>query len=133
MNRTIVHFEIPANDPVKLADFYRALFGWKIEKAEGQTDYWLVETAPQGQGVNGGLMLRQSPDQVVTNYVQVESVESYCRHIEELGGRILIPRQEVPGMGCFAICQDLEGNGFGIWEGTIREEVREPDLEVTPY
>ncbi len=136
MNHTIVHFEIPANDPEKLADFYRNLFGWKIEKAEGEMEYWMVETAPQGQGVNGGLMRRQMPEQAVTNYVLVESVDTYCRHIEELGGKVIVPRQELPqefGGGCFAICQDPQGNGFGIFEGTIEEEVREPDPEITPF
>jgi len=56
-HHTIVHFEIPADDVEKLAKFYRQLFGWKIEKWEG-IDYWMIETAPEGEGVNGGMMKR---------------------------------------------------------------------------
>lgn len=135
MNRTIVHFEIPSNDPDKLADFYRNLFGWKIDKMPGEMEYWMVETAPSGQGVNGGLMRRQSPEQAPTNYVQVESVDTYCNHIQELGGKITVPKQKIEGMGFFAICQDPEGNSFGIWEDLAGDltGIREPDPDVTPY
>ena len=28
----VVHFEIPAEDPDKLAEFYTRLFGWQIDK-----------------------------------------------------------------------------------------------------
>ena len=48
MDRTVVHFEIPANNPEKLSGFYKNLFGWKFEKmslGEGeQGDYWMIET-----------------------------------------------------------------------------------------
>jgi len=27
-----------------------------------------------------------------------------------------MPKTAVPGMGYFVICQDTEGNVFGIWE-----------------
>ena len=39
MTGAVTHFEIFAEDPAKLADFYRELFGWAIEKAPG-VDYF---------------------------------------------------------------------------------------------
>src|SRR6059036_3226268 len=40
---TLVHFEIPATDPSKVARFYEQLFGWKFNKWEGANmDYWLI-------------------------------------------------------------------------------------------
>ncbi|MFQ5880107.1 MAG: VOC family protein, partial [Dehalococcoidia bacterium] len=73
MAHTVVHFEIPANDPEKLADFYRQAFGWQIEKTEGLMEYWFIQTVPvdaQGRptepGVNGGMMRRQAPEQAPT-------------------------------------------------------------------
>lgn len=116
MNHTIVHFEIPANDVEKLAGFYRSLFGWKVERSPGPMEYWLIETAPEGQGVNGGMMRREAQEQVVTNYISVESVEDFSRKVAQLGGKVVMPKQEVPEMGYFAICLDPEGNCFGIWE-----------------
>jgi uncharacterized protein len=33
-----------------------------------------------------------------------------------LGGKVLIPKRAVPGVGYFAICLDTESNPFGILE-----------------
>jgi len=37
----VTHFEIYAEDPAKLVEFYRTLLGWQIEKAPG-IDYWRI-------------------------------------------------------------------------------------------
>ncbi len=123
MNHTIVHFEIPANDVERLKNFYSKLFDWKIEKVSGPMDYWLIYTVPTDEsgmpkepGVNGGMMKRQDRNQKITNYISVESVDEYSRKVQELGGTIVVPKQEVHEMGYFAVCVDPEGNIFAIWE-----------------
>jgi len=113
---TIVHFEIPANNPETLKTFYSKLFGWKIEKAQGPMEYWLITTAPEGQGVNGGMMKKEMPEQKPLNYIWVESVDEYSKKVQKLGGKVIMPKQEVPEMGWFAIALDPEGNVFGILE-----------------
>lgn len=37
-----VHFEIPADDPARAIEFYRAVFGWTFQKWEGPMPYWMV-------------------------------------------------------------------------------------------
>jgi len=113
---TIVHFEIPANNPETLKTFYSKLFGWKIEKAPGPMEYWMITTAPEGQGVNGGMMKKEMPEQKPLNYIWVESVDEYSKKVQKLGGKVIMPKQEVPEMGWFAIALDPEGNVFGILE-----------------
>jgi uncharacterized protein len=115
VNHIPVHFEIPADKPEKLAEFYTKLFGWKIEKVP-EMDYWMVQAAPQGEGVNGGMMTRQAPGQQMTVYFLVESVNDYAAKVQSLGGKVLVPKQEVMGMGWFAICEDPQGAVFAIWE-----------------
>ena len=46
MDHTVVHFEIPADDPERAAKFYRELFGWEIKHMGGPMDYWLVRRSP---------------------------------------------------------------------------------------
>jgi predicted enzyme related to lactoylglutathione lyase len=116
MDHIIVHFDIPATDPEALARFYSQLFGWKIEKAPGAVPYWLIETAPEGRGVGGGIMPREAPEQHPNNYVLVESVAEFSNKVQELGGRIVVPKMAVPRMGYFAIAIDPQGNSFGLWE-----------------
>jgi predicted enzyme related to lactoylglutathione lyase len=41
---SICWFEIPADNPDRAKKFYSSLFGWKIEKFPGVTDYWHIDT-----------------------------------------------------------------------------------------
>jgi len=123
VDHTIIHFEIPADDVEKLRKFYTKLFGWKIEKTPGPVDYWMIETVPVDEkgmpirpGVNGGMMKRQHPEHKPVNYIAVESVEKYTKRIEALGGKVLVPKMEVPGICWFALALDPEGNQFAIME-----------------
>lgn len=125
VDHTIVHFEIPAKDAKKLMKFYVDLFEWKMEKVQWM-DYWLVETVPvdkQGRplrpGINGGLYQKDKHSQNMTpvNYINVESVDEYVKKIEALGGKIIVPKQEIPDVGWSAIAMDPDGNYFGIFQG----------------
>jgi uncharacterized protein len=35
----VIHFELNADDPARAAEFYKKVFGWKIEKWSGPQDY----------------------------------------------------------------------------------------------
>jgi predicted enzyme related to lactoylglutathione lyase len=114
--RGVVWFEIPADEPERARKFYSSLFGWKITKFPGMADYWHIETGGADASPDGGLMARKQPQQQITNYVNVESVEKFSAKIEKLGGKVCVPRTEIPQMGFFAVCQDTENNTFAIWE-----------------
>jgi uncharacterized protein len=121
---TIVHFEIPSDDIERSKKFYNDLFGWHIEKwptentREGM-EYWMITTVDDkgNKVLTGGMMKRMMPQQQgITNYIDVKSVQEYSVKVEQLGGKVRMPKTPVPGMGYFAICTDTENNGFAIWE-----------------
>ena len=125
MDSTIVHFEIPADDPERAAQFYRDLFGWRINRWENPNgiEYWLVETVPTDEkgapvrpGVNGGLMPRTYPGQQPVNYIAVRSVDEAVAKAERLGAKLMMGKTPVPGMGWFAQMSDPEGNVLAVWE-----------------
>jgi len=128
---TIVHFEIPSDDIERSKKFYNDLFGWKIEKlasadnsqltsaADGQPmEYWMVTTTDDegNKALGGGMMKRQMPEQRITSYISVKSVDEYSSKVEKVGGKVVAPKHAVPGMGYFALCLDTENNSFAIWE-----------------
>ena len=118
---TIVHFEVPADDVERSRKFYSDLFGWKMEKWPGMEsgmEYWIINTTDNegGKAVGGGMMKRQNPQQGITNFIDVTSVDEYSAKVQSLGGKIVAPKQAVPTMGFFAVCLDTENNTFGIWE-----------------
>jgi predicted enzyme related to lactoylglutathione lyase len=128
MDHTVVHFEIPADEPERAAKFYRELFGWEIQRWGGAAtrtanEYWLVQTVsadaggqPTRPGVNGGLMRRMFPGQTPVNYIGVERVGDFVHKAERLGAKVIVSRTPVPGRGWFAQLQDTEGNIFAVWE-----------------
>ena len=119
----IVHFDIPAKDIAKLRRFYIDLFGWKIETWPGiEKEYQMIEIVPRNEkwrvrkpGVNGGEG-KKMKDATTLNYISVESVDEYSEKIEKLGGKITVPKQEIPGIGWFVIATDPEGNSFAIMQ-----------------
>jgi predicted enzyme related to lactoylglutathione lyase len=115
---SLVWFEIPADNIERARKFYSALFGWKIELFPGMPDYWHIDTGGADASPDGGLMKRKQPQQPITNFITVESVNKSTAQIEKLGGKVCVPKTAVPEMGFFAICQDTENNTFAIWEMT---------------
>lgn len=115
---TIDHFDIAADDPERAKKFYTELFGWKMEKPSGPIEYYLIETTTLDgeKGVGGGLGKRMAPEQRITNFVSVPSVDEYLARIKQLGGEIVAPKMPVPGWGYLATATDTEGNLFGLWE-----------------
>jgi predicted enzyme related to lactoylglutathione lyase len=86
------------------------LFGWKFNNFPSPADseamsegmeYWMISTVDDkgDEGVNGGMMKRQSPEeQGITNYFDVKSVQECSSKVEKLGGKVISPKMPVPGM-----------------------------------
>ncbi len=112
----VVHFEIPADDPERAIEFYNKVFGWKIEKWEGPFDYWLVTTGEEDEpGINGAINTREM-GQMVKNVIGVENFDEYAQKIEKAGGKMLMDKQTIPGVGSMASFEDSEGNLLVIME-----------------
>jgi uncharacterized protein len=113
----VTHFEIYAEEPAKLADFYRGVFGWQLETAPG-VDYWRIQTGSAGAAsFNGGLTRRPLPTlRSWLNYVTVESLDRVVDDAQRLGGEVVRPKTAVPKTGWIAILADPDGNTFAVWQ-----------------
>ena len=47
-------------------------------------------------------------------YVEVDDPEEYLERIEDMGGEVVVPLTNIPGMVSFAIFQDPQGNKVGL-------------------
>lgn len=114
---SVCWFDVPADDLERAKKFYRSLFGWKFGKFPAAVDeYWHIDTGGADASPDGGLLPRMHPGHTITIYVTVPSVDKAAAKVQKLGGTICKPKTAVPGMGCFAICLDTEGNTFALWE-----------------
>jgi len=111
----VVHFELPADNPERAVEFYKKVFGWNFQKWEGPEEYWLVTTGADSQpGINGGLLRRQHPGAGTCNTIDVSSVDQAVASITQNGGKNVVPKMPIPGVGYVAYCTDTEGNVFGL-------------------
>lgn len=115
---TIVHFEVPTEDIERAKKFYSELFGWKIEKYPGPMEYYMITTTNEKgeKAIDGGMMKRQSPQQPITNYIDVLSIDEYAVKVGKLGGKVVVPKSAIPCVGYLAVCLDTENNSFALWE-----------------
>ena len=111
----VVRFEINADQPERAVQFYSEVFGWKIQKWEGPMDYWLVYSGDE-PGIDGGLTKRKNPSDTTINTISVPSIDDYLAKIEKNGGKIIMPKVALPGVGWFGRCEDTEGNVFAIMQ-----------------
>jgi predicted enzyme related to lactoylglutathione lyase len=113
----VVHFDLSAEDVARAIEFYRDVFGWKIEKWEGPIDYWLIKTGDtDAPGIDGGLAKRVNPSDTTINVIDVPSVDQFAAKVKASGGEIIEPKRAIPGVGYFAPCRDTEGNTFGMMQ-----------------
>lgn len=112
----VVHFEIMAEDPARAVEFYQQVFDWKIEKWDGPMDYWLVMTGDEDEpGIDGAIAKQQGQIHTV-NSIDVDSVDEYAEKVVAHGGKITMPKMNIPGVGYIAYCQDTEGVDFAIYQ-----------------
>jgi uncharacterized protein len=115
--KTVVHFEIPADDVNRLSKFYKDVFGWKFDKAPmPDFEYWMIATGPQGKSVGGGMYKKTSARDPPRNFIQVEKIDSVIAAFKKAGGKEMMGKQEVPNVGFTFIGTDPEGNVIGLHE-----------------
>jgi predicted enzyme related to lactoylglutathione lyase len=116
MGQPVVHWELWSKNPGKLSDFYEKVFSWNIRHIP-EMNYNMVETGGGG-GINGGIMTPQEgpwPGNMAF-YIDVDDLDAYGRKVEEAGGKIVVDKIDVPGMGQFSLFEDPDGRVLGMWK-----------------
>jgi predicted enzyme related to lactoylglutathione lyase len=116
MGRPVVHWELWSKDPAKVSDFYSKVFDWNVRHIP-EMDYRLVETGGEG-GINGGIMTpKQGPwPGNLAFYIDVDDLAAYNQRIRDAGGKVIVERQEIPGVGELSLFQDPDGRVLGLWK-----------------
>jgi uncharacterized protein len=112
MANPVVHFEIGCKDLGATSQFYAAMFGWS---AQPMGPAAMIQTG-SSQGIQGHMTaLGHEPFKYTIFYVLVDDIEASLAKAVELGGKVLVPKVEIP-MGSFAWLSDPEGNTVGLWK-----------------
>jgi predicted enzyme related to lactoylglutathione lyase len=112
MGAPVVRFEIMGGKGNQLEDFYKELFGWKID-SNNPMRYGMVETGTPG-GINGGVGGSQDGKSRVSVYIEVDDLDAILAKAEKLGGKIILPSSQVPDGPRLAMFADPAGNISGL-------------------
>lgn len=100
-------------DPEQAKRFYTRVFGWELREGPagpnsvfgvGDASVADVEAAPG------------TPSSWLT-YVVVNDLDDACRRLEQLGGRVVQPRHDIPNLGAIAVFADRQGAHLGLFQG----------------
>lgn len=116
MSNRVVHFEIPCDNPEKTIHFFEDAFGWSFQQF-GTEEYWMVITGDEKDpGINGGLMKKKDPKQPIANSIDVVDLDAAVVKVEKAGGKIVVPKMAIPGVGWLAYFTDPDGNIHGLYQ-----------------
>lgn len=113
MTYPIVHLDISAKDPAASSKFYADTFGWKISKDDNFNYYmYSAEGGPGGGFVEVGKDYKEGE---VIPYLGTDDIDTALKKVEKAGGKTLLPKTEIPGIGWFAFFADPAGNRIGLY------------------
>ena len=112
MPNPLCHFELMPTDPAKCKAFYGAVFDWQFDDAS-MPGYTLIST---GAEPTGGILPKpdDAPGPCLNVYFNVTDLDATLATVTELGGGVLVPKTQIPGVGHFAMFTDPEGLVIGI-------------------
>jgi uncharacterized protein len=99
--------------------FYGELFGWSFKL--GDHDYEHIEAG----GVPIGGMMKLDPKHGAPphwlGYVSVDDVDSAVAAATKSGGKVYMPKMDIPNVGQFAVCGDPQGAAFAPFHYTGKD------------
>ena len=121
MATNISHFAINADDVGRARLFYETVFGWKFA-AWGPPDFFQIETGDAANpGVRGALQRRRelAPGVPILGFecsIAVPSVDAAAQAVKGSGGRVIMEKTTIAGVGHLIFFEDTEGNIAGAMQ-----------------
>jgi len=116
----VVHFEMPYDDQIRMAQFYEKAFGWQNQMLGPEMgNYVVTTTTPTGPNgplapgaINGGFFPRKPdwPAQYPSVVIAVDDIHAAMQQVRNAGGEVLGEPVMIPGIGQYVSFMDTEGN-----------------------
>ena len=130
----VVHFEMPYDNPLRMAKFYESVFGWQTQRlGEDMGEYVLATTTETGQSgpkrpgaINGGFFPKKPdwPAQHPSIVIAVDNVKESIKKVIDAGGKVLGEPMEIPGVGQYVSFIDTEDNRVSMLQPIPRNGMR---------
>ncbi len=116
----LAHFSINADDIDRARKFYSDAFGWTYA-AYGPPGFYMIEGAGDPSSLFASLQTRRNivPDKPIFGFectLAVDDSEQAEGAVIKAGGKIVMPRSVIAGVGTLFFFEDTEGNIVGAME-----------------
>jgi predicted enzyme related to lactoylglutathione lyase len=117
--------ELTTTDPTAAEKFYTGLFGWTPKHSAPSAGMEYTEFSVNGQPSIG--MMPKPPHMPAhipsywMPYFQVENADASVAKAQSLGGKIMVPAQDIPNTGRFAIVTDPQNAMFAVFQFTEKK------------
>lgn len=119
MGAPVVQWQMVRRDAEGAAKFYASLFDWTID-ANNAMGYREANT-DSDRGINGGFWPRGDEGyDLVQLFIEVDDIDPVIQRAVSLGGKILVPQQELPDGDAIAFVLDPGGLSFGLYTPASR-------------
>jgi predicted enzyme related to lactoylglutathione lyase len=121
---TLAHFAINADDIEKSRAFYSKVFGWKFA-AWGPPGFYQIEA--KDSAVMGALQGRRELVKGTRTIgfectFAVPSIDATEKAVKAAGGKVVLDRSVIVGVGTLMFFADLDGNVFGAMQYDAQAE-----------
>jgi hypothetical protein len=123
----VAHFAINADDVARAKRFYEKVFGWTFS-AWGPPNFYQIKTGDDaGPAVLGALqkrreLVRGQPTIGFECTIGVSSIDDTAKAVAASGGKTIMDKSIIVGVGALMFFQDTEGNVFGAMQYDRRAE-----------
>jgi predicted enzyme related to lactoylglutathione lyase len=106
--------ELMTPDPAAAASFYSELFGWTVAAPNAAMGgYRVVNIGEAGiAGISAPMPGSPAMPPQWGGYVTVTHIDETAARCTALGGKLLVPPMDIPGVGRMAVLQDPQGAVF---------------------
>src|SRR5947209_12230286 len=118
-----VWHELRTTDAKGAQEFYTYVVGWQAKSSgdPGGVPYTLLSV---GDLSTAGLMqltpqmLQGGMKPAWVGFIGVDDVDAYAKRVEQAGGKLHCPPQDIPTVGRFASAEDPQGAAFLLFKGS---------------
>ena len=112
--------ELSTTDSAATREFLEKAFRWKFDEIQMPMGKYLSYRDPNGNQL-GIRAAERSEAPTSMNYVRVADLEQARARVEELGGKIVLPRTDIPKMGSFFWFRIPSGPIMACWQDGPRD------------
>jgi predicted enzyme related to lactoylglutathione lyase len=108
--------ELTTTDPAAAAEFYGQLFGWDVKAPDAAMGgYRVVNIGGVGMaGITAPPPGAPAAPPHWGSYVTVADADKTAARVEELGGKVVAPPFDIPGVGRMAVFVDPQGAPLSV-------------------